>query len=186
LNPGLHAGVPGVVEQSTYRVVLTHHELRLGEAYARLWEATGERQYRDLAEQIANSVTWCLMSDGKFRLGLGGHAQSIPLVLPFNDHYCEIMAAIPRTAPKGENHLLRSGSDVRRITYGKDHVTYVTAGDSHDRLRVMGEPKAVTAGGKPLARLAKAGAEQEGWYYDPGAQELRIRHGHPEVSVRFP
>ena len=39
---GFFPGIPGLVEQSQYKVVLTHHELRLAEMYAKLWEATGD------------------------------------------------------------------------------------------------------------------------------------------------
>ena len=63
---------------------------------------------KDMAEQIANSVTWNLMSDGKMRQGFWYHAWGVPLGLSFNDQFSRVMACIPETAPKGENHLLQS------------------------------------------------------------------------------
>jgi len=107
---GFFPGVEGVVEQSTYRIVLTHHQLRLGEIYAKLWEATGNAAYKRLAIQTANSVTWNLMADGKMRQGFWDHAKAVPLILCFDSQFGRIMSAIPETAPKGENHLLQTSA----------------------------------------------------------------------------
>lgn len=185
VNPGFHAGVPGLLEQSTIRWVDSFVELRLGVAYARLWEATGRESYRDLAVQIGNSVTWCLLSDGKMRLGFYYTSQVFPTIPMTNDEYCEIMAAIPETAPRDENHLLRSSSDVRRIVYNSNGISYRTVNASEDILVVAGQPKSVTAGGKALRRLSRADAKRSGWSYDPVTGALRIRHQEPDVSVSF-
>lgn len=132
---------------------------------------------------IANSVACCVMSDGKMRLGLYQTAQATPTVPVTHDEFCEIMAAIPETAPRGENHLLRSGRDVRRITYSE--INYSTMGASYDVLVVAADRQSVIADGQRLPRLSGAGAEREGWFYDPATRALRIRRRRPEVQVHL-
>jgi hypothetical protein len=185
VNPGLHGGVPGLVEQSETHWVDSFLELRLGEMYARLWEVTKNPPYRDLAVQIANSVTYLAMSDGKMRLGLYSTARSIPTEPMIDDQFCDIMASIPETAPRGENHLLRFSSFVRHVFYDKHQVEYSTMGPSDDILVVSGKPSAVTAGGQPLQEIDVPTKKREGWFYDPGTGELRINHQLPEVRIGF-
>ncbi len=103
---GFHPGVPGVVEQSTYKIVLTHHQLRLAELYAKLYDVTGDTSLKKKAMETANSVTWCAMSDGKIRQGFWYHSVACPLIVSFNEQFCRLMTYIPETAPQGENHLL--------------------------------------------------------------------------------
>src|SRR5947209_18986264 len=74
---------------------------RLAEGYAHLWGATGGPRYRRLAEQIANTVTWLQMSDGKMRIGLWWHAQGTATSgIIFTDQFLRIMSEIPETAPR--------------------------------------------------------------------------------------
>ena len=122
------------------------------------------------------------MSDGKMRQGFWYHAIGIPLVLCFNEQFCRIMAAIPETAPEGENHLLQTTSMLQRIVYRRGLVVYRTLGESSDVLKVIDEPKSVTAGGRALKRAAISG---QGWSYDPDTAILRVNHEHPEVEIRF-
>jgi hypothetical protein len=183
MDPGLHQGLPGIMEQTAYRVVLTHHVLRLATFYAKLWQATGDRGCRDLAVQLANSVTWCLMSDGKMRLGLGRNGSRIPLVLVFNDQFADLMAAIPETAPTGENHILQSSSDVRRVAYHAGEISYSTMGQAEDTLCVASEPASITSGGKLLVRLPTLENAPGGWTFDPASRLLRIRHPLPDIVI---
>ena len=183
--PGLHPGIPGLIEQSQYVVVLTHHELRFAELYGKLWEATGDEKYKEMAEQIGNSVTWCLMSDGKMRQGFWYHAWGIPLILIFNDQFSRLMASVPETAPKGENHLLQATGFVEKVNYGQQEVSYRTSGESSDVLTVIGQPKAVKAGGNALGERSNPANGQDGWNYDSATQELRISHHAPDVTIIF-
>jgi hypothetical protein len=186
VDPGLHQGLPGIIEQTAYVIVLTHHELRLAHFYSKLWQATGKQHYRDLAIQIANSVTWGLMSDGKMRLGLGRAASNIPLVLIYNDQFADIMAAIPDTAPAGENHLLKASSDVGRIKYYNESVIkYSTVGPSEDVLVVATAPHSVTSGGKNLKRVTELEKQEEGWVFNPASKMLYIKHPQKNVAVNF-
>jgi hypothetical protein len=182
---GFFPGIPGVVEQSQYKVVLTHHELRLAEMYAKLWEANGDPKDRDMAEQIANSVTWNLMSDGKMRQGFWYHAWGVPLGLSFNDQFSRIMACIPETAPKGENHLLQSTSFVKAIEYQPTGISYHTVGESYDYLVVASAPKLVRSGGRLLPAVKDPRVETEGWNYNERTGLFRVRHAASDVEVSF-
>ncbi|HXN21473.1 MAG TPA: hypothetical protein VOA41_01865 [Candidatus Dormibacteraeota bacterium] len=183
MNPGLAPGTPGLMEQTAYRVVLTHHELRLADVYAKLWHATGNVNDRDLAIQIANSVTWCLMSDGKMRLGLGRNAYRIGLVLIFNDQFADIMAMIPETAPTGESHLLSYTSDIQNIAYKSDQINYSTAEFSDDLAIAALPPTMVTWEGKRLPRQQHL--EKTGWAYDSSTHVIHIRHEKGQVVIHL-
>lgn len=185
LDPGLHQGLPGIVEQTAYRVVLTHHELRLAHFYTKLWEATQQEEHRRLATQIANSVTWCLMSDGKMRLGLGTNGSRIPLVLIYNDQFADIMAALPETAPEGENHLLKATSDIAQIEYTASLIKYSTVRPSEDVLVVAAAPRSVISGGKKLEHAALVTKHQEGWSFNSASRILNIRHAQRDVTIHF-
>jgi rhamnogalacturonyl hydrolase YesR len=180
---GFFPGIPGVVEQSQYRVVLTHHELRLAELYAKLWQATRDPEYKRLAIETANSVTWNLMADGKIRQGYFYHAWGIPLSLNFDDQFARLMSCIPETAPRGENHLLDSSALVKQIHYAPRQISYSTVGKSFDVLIVASRPSTVTSGTQTLSNAKVDQPQQVGWDYDPSTSLLRIRH--PEGSVEI-
>lgn len=179
---GFFPRVPGIVEQSSYKVVLTHHELRLAETYAKLWEATGDAKYKDLAVQIANSVTWNLMSDGKMRQGYFYHAWGIPLVISFNDQFTRVMACIPETAPKGENHILQTSTFVKDVRYDAKEVTYKTVAASEDAVKLASAPKSVLVEGKELQPAADPN-RATGWRYDKATGLLRLNHGGGQVRL---
>ena len=183
MNPGLEPGVPGLMEQTVYRVVLTHHQLRLAELYGKLWNATGDTHDRDLAVQIANSVTWCLMSDGKMRLGLGQNGPRIPMVLIYDDQFADIMTLIPETAPKGETHLLKYSSDVRKIEYRPEEVTYSTVAPGEEWLVVRAQPVQVTLDGTRMSHPDQA--QGEGWTYDAATGMVHVRHAVGKIQIRL-
>jgi hypothetical protein len=181
---GFHPDIPGVIEQSQYKIVLTHHQLRLAELYAKLYEATGDAGHKRNALQTANSVTWCTMSDGKIRQGFWYHAAACPLVLSFNEQFNRIMSCIPETAPRGENHLLQNSSDLKSIHYEPKSIAYETVTAGKETFIVRGRPFAVSAGGQALPQTDDWKAGSEGWSYaDSGL--LHIRHRAPKVTISF-
>jgi len=63
-------------------------------------------------------------------------------------HYLRAMAAAPELAPDDQNHLLRSSSIIKQISYGPDAITY-TKFDAQSRERFkLGawEPKSISGG----------------------------------------
>jgi hypothetical protein len=97
-------------------------------------------------------------------------------------HYLRAMASAPELAPRGQDHLLRSTSVVKRIVYGRGRVEYETAEPaSQELLRIAFEPARVAAGGQELRRLEQLSdlGSREGYTFDlkgdsPGV--LRIAH----------
>lgn len=180
---GFFPSVPGVVEQSQYRVVLTHHELRLAELYAKLWEATGDLSYKEKAIETANSVTWNLMSDGKMRQGYFYHAWGIPLIPSFNDQFARVMACIPETGPKHENHVLQTTSLMKTVEYGPKQIRYQTVAQSYDEVMVASAPKAITAGTESLPRTSDPRMQHAGWTYDAATGLLKVSHPEGPVTI---
>ena len=182
---GLHPAVPGVVEQSGYGVVLTHHQLRLAETYAKLFEATGNAVYKRKAIEAANSVTWCLMSDGKMRLGFWDHASCCLLVLCYNTQFSRIMSCIPETAPCGETHILQNTADITTIFYQPKEVAYETLRRGEEILIVQSRPKAVLAEETPLREIPDWRFGETGWWYDSTTGLLKVRHQGCKIAIRF-
>jgi len=185
VNYGLHPRVPGLVEQSAYRVVLTHHQLRYAEAYAKIYEATGKESYKRTAMEIANSVTWCLMSDGKLRLGFWHDAHNVPMVLCFNQQFSRIMSCIPETAPNSENHILRNSAFIREAVYSPNGIRYETVGPGEEYLKVYKKPGTIFVDGAPLPRLEKWGYREEGWWYDESSHLLKVAHRRTRIKINF-
>ncbi|HOE97248.1 MAG TPA: hypothetical protein PK847_11760 [Candidatus Sumerlaeota bacterium] len=183
---GFHEGIPGLIEQATFIVVLTHHQARLAEMYAKLYEATGKPEYRIKALETANSTTWCQMSDGKVRQGLGYFAIACPILLSFNDQFCRIMSALPETAPAGENHLLQTTGLLKSVDYGENRLGYHAIGGGEETLVVQGAPTRVaTADNAELPRIEEWFSDDTGWWYDDEQKLMKIRREGPSIQIEF-
>lgn len=177
VRDGFYPGVPAILEQSGYPVILSMHTGRLAEVYARLWGALGDPRHKELAEQIANTVTWLLMSDGKMRIGLWFHAPGTATsVIIFNEQFLRIMAEIPETAPQNENHLLHHTAYVRDVSYTPARVTLRTWGPGEARLSLRRAPAFVRSESGPIPEVRELGDTKSGWVYDPQHHLGRIRH----------
>ena len=182
---GFHPDVPGVLEQSQYKIVLTHHQLRLAEVYAKFYEATGDPAYKKKAIETANSVTWCQMSDGKIRQGFWYHAVASPLILSFNEQYCRIMACIPETAPPDENHLLTYTGLIRNVSYDTDRVSYRTLGAGAEQLKLVSRPKHVDGAGEEVSSRKELASVKEGWYWNEDGGTLDVRHKGEQIKIKM-
>ena len=188
---GLHKGVPAVVEQTVFPCILPHHNMRLGETYARYYGATGDAEAKELAIRIANSMTNMVTADGKYRQGLNSGIDELTcLTLGFNNQLSRIMAEIPETAPKGENHLLYHSSPVKVIHYAPAAIQYETPAASQDILTVATRPKSVQVNGTSLGDLAKPPMSRiqttpAGWRFEPDSGRLFILHDKGKVEIEF-
>jgi hypothetical protein len=187
VKDGYYPGIPAIWEQTAYPVILTMHTNRLAEIYARLWGATGDPKYKQLAVQIANTVTWQEMSDGKMRIGMWFHAQGTATSgIMFTDQFLRIMSEIPETAPRNEDHLLFSSSYARDVQYSPQEITLRTWKPGEARFSLHHPPKRVTdeQGTIPEVRQIEA-ATTSGWIYDPLHHFLRVRHPAKNVVIRL-
>jgi hypothetical protein len=187
VKDGYYRGVPAIWEQSSYPVILTMHTNRLAEVYAHLWGATGDPKYRRLAEQIANTVTWLQMSDGKMRIGLWWHAQGTATSgIIFTDQFLRIMSEIPETAPQDENHFLSNSGYVRGVRYSPNAIELKTWKPGEARFSLKRQPVELRdeLGVIPELREVQPGVSS-GWVYDPLHHFLRVRHPGKDVVIRL-
>jgi hypothetical protein len=188
----LKFGVKPTNEQTAYRVPGNSHTSRHASVKLLYAEKAGETSAKAEAIRQLNWATYMVGDQGNncypydmvwLTDGYGDYVR----------HYLRAMAAAPELAPKGQNHLLRSSSVIKSITYMPDSVSYATFDDaSQELLRIAFTPTRVTAGGKRLIRLESAADlnRQEGYTFNapgdvPGV--LRIRHdaaGNVEVTGR--
>lgn len=181
VEDGFYPGVPAVIEQSSYPVILSHHNIRLAEVYARLWGATGNPEYKHLAEQIANTVTWLEMSDGKMRFGLWWHADGCPF-FSFAHQFLRIMSEIPETAPQDENHFIYHDGYLKDISYSPHRIVLDTWDLGESRFSLTRPPVAVRDDEGTLPELREINQASYGWTYDPGHHFLRVRScGHKVI-----
>jgi hypothetical protein len=187
VKDGYYPGVPAIWEQTAYPVILTMHTNRLAEVYARVWGATGDTKYKHLAKQIANTVTWLQMSDGKMRIGLWWHAQGTATSgIIFTDQFLRIMSEIPETAPQKEDHFVYSTSYVKDLRYSPERITLRTWKPGEARFSLKDQPSRIgdEEGIIPEVRQIEA-RTKSGWIYDPLNHFLRVRHPGKDVDIRL-
>ena len=81
-------------------------------------------------------------------------------------HFIDGMAAIPEWAPIGEDHLLRTSSVVKSISYQPSEIRYVTFdNESQEVLRLSSKPRNITIGGKNVKQIQNL--TLEGWTWKP-------------------
>lgn len=184
VKDGFAPGVPAILEQTSYPVILSIHTGRLAEVYARLWGATGDARYKQLAEQIANTITWLQMSDGKMRAGLWWHAWGTATSsIIFNEQFLRIMAEIPETAPRHGSHLLFHTGYVRDVSYSPARVSLHSWQGGEARLSLGGTPAALRDAEGVLPELRALASAQRGWVYDPEHHFLRARYRGKTLDV---
>ena len=126
------------------------------------------------------------MSDGKLRWANHGRLAAYFYMpsLTFNDQFTRIMAEIPETAPRDENHFLQTSTDVRHIQYGARSIRYETGGGGagFEIFIVAQEPRAVKVDAVKLPRRGAA-SRLKGWHYDLTTQLLRMSHEGTKVEI---
>jgi len=188
IHDGAHKGVPAVVEQTLFPVILPHHNMRLADTYARLAGATGDADARETALRIANSMTHLVTADGKFRQGINsGIDDLVCLILEINLQYLRVMVELPETAPKGENHLLYHTGPIREIHYEPGRIELEALEPGQSILVVAGPVRgvgadgaALPAQGPPRSRLA---VEPAGYHYEAETGRLFVLHPAGRIEI---
>ena len=179
-DAGLFHGARTISEQTAYMYKMASHTSRFGAVNALYAAATGDAIARDKAFRSLNWATYMARDNGTVN---EGPAESVSGVnFWFTDghgdyvrHFMIAMGAFPEWAPAGENHLLRSSSVVRAVTYSADSITYDTFdAASTEVLRVNSQPQGVNAGALALPQRADVNAA--GWTHDSATGVLRVRH----------
>ena len=174
---GQYHGAYVPAEQTAYMYRMGYQAARLGAQYALWYEVSGDATYKDRAYRCFSYNTYMMQTNGQ---SSDGPTDTVGYW--WSDCYGEAtrmyyygMAAVPEWAPPGENHLLRSSSVVKSITYTNDGVSYTTWDPaSTEVFRLSSVPGDVLANGIPLPR--RADLAQPGWTYDANSGVLRVRH----------
>jgi hypothetical protein len=177
---GTQYGARVISEQIQYKYKMASHTARYGAIHALLAAATGDTAAKDKAFRSLNWATYMCRSNGVVIEGPAEAAENPPCW--FTDghgdyvrNYMLALGAFPEWAPAGENHLLRSTSVVRSVSYVPGAIGYTTFdAAATEVLRVAGTPGQVLANGVALPR--RDDLAQPGWTFDAAAGVLRVRH----------
>jgi hypothetical protein len=140
-------GAVAINEQTTYMVPGNSHTSRHASVELLFGEKTGDDSRKADAIRRLNWATYMVDTDGKNRYP----ENDIWLTDGYGDyvrHYLRAMAAAPELAPDDQNHLLRTSSVIKNISYGPDTITYTKFDDlSSERLKLGGwEPRSIEGG----------------------------------------
>jgi len=140
-------GVVPINEQTQFMVPGNSHTSRHASVELMFSEKAGDNSRKAKAIRRLNWATYMVDEGGRNRYP----ENDIWLTDGYGDyvrHYLRAMAAAPELAPDDQNHLLRSSSIIKQISYGPDAITY-TKFDAQSRERFkLGawEPKSISGG----------------------------------------
>ncbi len=199
-EPGTQYGAKVISEQEGYKFKMASHTSRFGAINALYAEATGDSAAKDKGFRSLNWATYMAreitLTSGPYAGTVVGSIIEGPREFIQNEynwysdghgdyirHFILGMGAFPEWAPAGENHLLRTTSVVKSITYATSSVTYTTYdAASTETLRISGGIQGVTAGG--IALPLRTDLAAEGYTFSNGV--LKIRHDSAsDIVVTF-
>ena len=177
-EPGVQWGANAVSEQIADMHKMGSHTSRYASLMALWYEKTGNVAAREKAFRSFNWATYMCRENGAVDDLPVQKAQAIWFSDGYGDYIRHFMAglgAIPEWAPPEENHLVRSASVVRSVSYLPGEINFSTFDDaSTEVLRLNFSPRRVTADGKELSK--RSDLAQPGWTFDERLHVLRIRH----------
>lgn len=180
-------GANSIREQNVYPYAMGSHTSRYASVNAMLYERTGDLAAKEKAYRAFNWATYMTRTNGRV---IVGPDPTVSKQLWFTDgygdyikHFMAGLGAVPEWSASTENHLLRSSSVVRSVTYAQRSVAYRTADpEATEVLRVSFVPGLVTSDGAALAQ--RTDLAQHGWMFDAAQGVLRIRHsGATSVTI---
>lgn len=144
------------------------HTARYASICALWYEKTKIEWFKEEAYRSFNWATYVCNNEGHVMTG-----PDFPPQYWFSDgygdyirHFIEGIAAIPEWAPQGENHLLRTSSVIKRISYQSSEINYVTFdNESEEVLRLSTKPKSIAFNGDIVKEIQNLTAE--GWTWKP-------------------
>jgi len=171
-------GMDAIKEQTWCYEPMGSHTSRYASINAMMYELTGEELYKDEAFRFFNFASYMCEDIGYVWVGptwptawfSDGYGDYIR-------HFMEGIAAVPEWAPADEDHLLRSTSVVRKISYEQNKIEYTTFDDSSmEVLRITRKPKSVSVGGTILRQQKNLDAPGWTWEKLKRGGVLRINH----------
>lgn len=119
----LKYNVTPIDEQTAYRKPGNSHSARQASVELMYWEKTGDTSYVQNAVRMLNWATYMVDHDGKNFYP----TNAIWMTDGYGDyvrHYLRAMGAAPQLAPDNKDHLLRTSSIIKKITYDPDRISY--------------------------------------------------------------
>jgi hypothetical protein len=178
-------GMDAVKEQTWCYEPMGSHTSRYASVCALWFERTGDPWYKDQAERFFNLATYMCHENGVVSVGPNwpgswwsdGYGDYIR-------HFMEGLAAVPEWAPVDQDHLLRSTSVVRTISYSPKRLDYTTFdAEAADVLRMTAKPKSVLAGGVPLNERKDLDATGWTWQKLSKGGVLRLQRNAATVAL---
>lgn len=177
-------GVICIDEQTAYRVPGNSHSARQASIDLMYREKTGDGSYAGNAVLMLNWATYMVNHDGRNFYP----TNAIWMTDGYGDytrHYIRAMAADPSLAPDNANHMLRTNSIVKNVSYGPKTILYETFDNSGEELfRLQSKPEKITINGKTI----RGKNTKEGWSWEAlptgGALTVRRAHGN-RVEIIF-
>jgi len=172
-------------EQTVYRVPGNSHSSRQASVELMYYALSADTTYNTNAVRTLNWATYTVASDGRNRY----IRDDIWLTDGYGDyvrHYLRAMAAMPELAPF-KNHLLKSSSVVRSISYSPEQITF-TSFDDHSEvtLRLLSKPEVILINGKPAEYEEQSG--NNCWSWNPlrrGGTVSLSYSGGSSVTISF-
>lgn len=156
-------GVICIDEQTAYRQPGNSHSSRQASAELMYWNKTGDTTYVRNAVHMLNWATYMVDDDGKNFYP----TNAIWMTDGYGDytrHYLRAMAAAPQLAPENADHLLRTSSVVKKISYQPSAIIYSPFDNSSEELfRLTSKPKEVKVNGTILKEVTDDSSE--GWIW---------------------
>ena len=140
-------GVVPINEQTAFMVPGNSHSSRHASVELLFGEKTGNQSRNADAIRRLNWATYMVDVDGKNRYPEG----NIWLTDGYGDyvrHYLRAMASLPELAPDNQNHMLRTSSVVKGISYSEDSIVYTKFDEvSRERFKLGAwEPGSIQGG----------------------------------------
>lgn len=158
-------GVICTNEQTAYRVPGNSHSSRQASMELMYWEKTGDTTYVRNAVRQLNWATYMVDHNGKNFYP----TNAIWMTDGYGDyvrHYLRAMASAPQLAPGSSDHLLRTSSIIRKISYQPSNITYNTFDHASEEIfRLTSKPKEIKVNGNGLKQVADNFSE--GWTWQP-------------------
>lgn len=159
----LKYNVTPIDEQTAYRKPGNSHSSRQASVELMYWENTGDTTYVQNAVRMLNWATYMVDHDGKNFYP----TNAIWMTDGYGDyvrHYLRAMGAAPQLAPENKDHLLRTSSILKKITYDPGGISYdVFDKSSREVFRLTSKPGEIKVNGTILKEAYDSISEGWSW-----------------------
>jgi hypothetical protein len=163
-------------EQTAYRQPGNSHSSRQASVELMYWEKTGDTSFIQNAIRQLSWATYMVDNDGKNFYP----TNAIWMTDGYGDyvrHYLRAMAAAPQLAPANTDHLLRTSSVVKNVSYSPQQITYtIFDNTSKETFRLTTKPRTIKVNGSNLKEITDLNSEGWSWQSLDEGGVLKINH----------